>query len=169
MSFKLNWRKVSSKVFSFASYLLAMDWRTFLVVPLPEGCSSNSRYPRPSEEYLYGKLFMSVWTMVWATIITKEYSAKLLYNVFRHFCSKSNLRWQHLWILLHAEMINRKELTIRLKQKGLGLSLYFCQSNLLGEWTYIQQEQSKWELAKGGSPTLFEDERMSFRGCSFPR
>ena len=106
--------------------------------------------------------------MVWATIITKEHSAKLLYNVFRHFCSKSNLRWQHLWILLHAEMINRKELTIRLKQKGLGWSLYFCQSNLLGEWTYIQQEQSKWELAKGGSPTLFEDERMSFRGCSFP-
>ena len=33
-----------------------MDWKTFLVVPLPEGCSSNSRYPRPSEEYLYGKL-----------------------------------------------------------------------------------------------------------------
>ena len=31
-----------------------------VVVPLPEGCSSNSRYPRPSEEYLYGKLFMSV-------------------------------------------------------------------------------------------------------------
>ena len=121
VSFKPNWRKVSSKVFSFASYLLAMDWRTFLVVPLPEGCSSNSRYPRPSEEYLYGKLFMSVLTMVWATIITKEHPAKLLYNVFRHFCSKSNLRWQHLWILLHAEMINHKGLTFRLKQKGVGM------------------------------------------------
>ena len=45
VSFKLNWRKVSSKVFSFASYLLAMDWKTLLVVPLPEGYSSNSRYP----------------------------------------------------------------------------------------------------------------------------
>ena len=34
------------------------------------------------------KLFMSVLTMVWATIIMKEHSAKLLYNVLRHFCSK---------------------------------------------------------------------------------
>ena len=60
VSFKPNWRNVASKVFSFARYLPAMDWKSLLVVPLPEGCSAYSRYTRPLAEHLYGELFMSV-------------------------------------------------------------------------------------------------------------